>query len=95
MAREPGIGLTDKLYWRYVPESPLVGVRKDGGLVHCFCPVNTKTGRKYVSLCGRFEIEGRIGGQEIRRPSVGERCARCDSLEIERRDWKESGPATV
>ena len=60
---------------------------------HCLVRAPSRQYR-YVSLCGRAE-QYVIGGQECRRPPVHERCAICDGLEMKRRGWSESGPASA
>ena len=73
-------GLTEKLFWR-----------KARGEWHCFkklAPV-----RGYVSLCGRREISF-VQGQQIARPDAALRCSECDGVEMARRGWEGSGPAS-
>lgn len=72
------IGLTDKLYWRYV-----------GGW-RCFKKLH---GGGYISLCERVEISHSCG-QSCNRPPVTMRCGMCDGREAERRGKDESMPAS-
>jgi hypothetical protein len=72
--------VADKLYWR-----------RTRGEWHCFrklAPV-----RGFVSLCQRQEITF-VHGQQIARPEARLRCNVCDELEIARRGWGRSGPAS-
>jgi hypothetical protein len=73
-------GLTDKLYWR-----------KSRGEWHCFKKLGQVRG--YVSLCQRREISF-VLGQQIARPETGLRCSACDEVEMARRGWSGSGPAS-
>ncbi len=74
------LGLSDKLYWRKLATERW----------HCYKKVE---GGGFQSLCGPH-FTSRSHGQECRRPSVHRRCGRCDGLEMERRGWDESGPAS-
>ncbi len=78
-----GSGLTDKLYWRRV-----------GGCFHCLSRAKVRGIWMYVSLCGKRALL-RSGGQKSNRPPIGWRCSFCDSEEIVRRGWEESGPVTM
>jgi hypothetical protein len=73
-------GLTDKLYWR-----------KARGEWHCFKKLAQVRG--YVSLCQRREI-AIVLGQQIARPEAHLRCSLCDAVEMARRGWAGSGPAS-
>jgi hypothetical protein len=73
-------GLTDRLYWR-----------KARAEWHCFERLDQARG--YVSLCGRREITF-VHGRQIARPEARLRCNVCDELEIARRGWDRSGPAS-
>lgn len=79
MSMRQCIGLSDKLYWRLA-----------GGKSHCF---KKAKGGGFVSLCGNWE-RWRSGGQACRRPLPWKRCGACDGLEMARRGWAESGPAS-
>jgi hypothetical protein len=79
MEDTPG-AITDKLYWR-----------KARGQWHCFKKIAQVRG--YVSLCQRLEITS-LRGNEISRPEVALRCEVCDRLEMARRGWGRSGPAS-
>ncbi len=72
------IGLTDKLYWRFI-----------GGRSHCF--KRERCEKTWTSLCGRFEI-GRSYGGATNRPLAELRCPICDGREMERRGKAESLP---
>ena len=72
--------LTDKLYWR-----------KARGEWHCFEKLAQVRG--YISLCQRREITF-VHGQQIARPEADLRCNVCDGLEMARRGWDGSGPAS-
>jgi hypothetical protein len=73
-------GLTDKLF-----------SRKARCGWHCFKRLDQARG--YVSLCQRREI-AIVRGQKISRPEARLRCGLCDGLEITRRGWDGSGPAS-
>jgi hypothetical protein len=73
-------GLIEKLYWRNAR-----------GEWHCFTKLPQVRG--YVSLCQRREI-GFVRGQQIARPEAPLRCDVCDGLEMARRGWDGSGPAS-
>jgi hypothetical protein len=73
-------GLTEKLYWR-----------KAKGEWHCFKRLPEVRG--YISLCQRREI-ALVLGQQIARPQAPLRCEVCDGLEMVRRGWDGSGPAS-
>lgn len=75
-------GFRDKLYWRLA-----------GGLWHCFKKGTSAGPRAFYSLCGGESLL-RVGTQQVRRPRPELRCGRCDGLEMQRRGWEESGPAT-
>ena len=79
------IGFVDKLYWRRV--GPV------GHAYHCFSKVAGRKKIPFVSLCGRFDLI-RSGGQACSRPAPWNRCGICDGLEMKRRGWDESGPAS-
>lgn len=81
MSRDPCSGFKDKLYWR----------QSASYLWHCYKRLE---GGGYVSLCGRSTRE-RSGGQACNRPEPILRCGGCDSTEIQRRGWAESGPTLV
>jgi hypothetical protein len=72
-------GLTDKFYWR-----------KAKGEWHCFQKLAV---RGFISLCRHREINF-VHGQQIARPEVRLRCGFCDELEMVRRGWCASGPAS-
>jgi hypothetical protein len=74
-------GLTDKLYWRNAR-----------GQWHCFKKLPEVRG--YVSLCQSREI-ALVLGQQIARPEAPLRCGVCDGLEMARRGWGSSGPASL
>ena len=76
-------GFKDKLYWRD-PENV--------GRVHCF---KKSSEQRWVALCGFGYVLRKTDGQAIERPPVHERCGECDGLEMARRGWTESGPATI
>jgi len=82
-----GCGFSDKLYWRFIA---------GGGfhVWHCFKKLEGPGQPLWQSLCGLHEID-RTNGQAIMRPRTEMRCGRCDGLEMERRGWEESGPATT
>jgi hypothetical protein len=73
-------GLTDKLYWR-----------KTRGEWHCFQKLAI---RGFIALCQRREIAS-VHGQQIARPEADLRCSVCDQLEMKRRGWVGSGPAST
>jgi hypothetical protein len=73
-------GVTDKLYWR-----------KARGEWHCFKKLAQVRG--YVSLCQRREI-AIVLGQQIARPEANLRCSVCDGVEMARRGWEGSDPAS-
>jgi hypothetical protein len=73
-------GLTDKLYWC-----------KSRDEWHCFRKLPQVRG--YVSLCQRREI-ALVQGQQIARPEARLRCGLCDGVEMARRGWEGSGPAS-
>ena len=81
---DPLSGLKDKLYWRQ---------HKDRGPWHCFKRIQSDA-KEWQSLCGHYFKVGRIGGGECKRPNAWLRCGICDGLEMERRGWTESGPAS-
>ena len=72
-------GLTEKLYWR-----------RARGEWHCFKKLAL---RGFISLCQRREITF-VHGQQIARPEADLRCSVCDGLEMARRGWDGSGPAS-
>jgi hypothetical protein len=72
-------GLTEKLYWR-----------RARGEWHCFEKLAV---RGFISLCHRREITF-VQGQQIARPEAALRCSVCDGLEMARRGWDGSGPAS-
>jgi hypothetical protein len=72
-------GLTDKLYWR-----------KARGEWHCFRKLAV---RRFISLCQGREISF-VHGQQIARPEADRRCSVCDGVEMARRGWQGSGPAS-
>jgi hypothetical protein len=78
MEDTPG-ALTDKLCWR-----------RARGEWHCFEKV---TVRGFMSLCQRRETTF-VRGQQIARPEADMRCGVCDGLEMARRGWSGSGPAS-
>lgn len=76
-----------KLYWR--EERP--------GRWHCFMRLRgagVRAGYRWVSLCGDWELAGRVGGQGSVRPEPIMRCARCDNSEATARGADESLPPT-
>jgi hypothetical protein len=81
---KPLAGLRDKLYWR----------RLDGqDVYHCFKAegLGPRGGQTWISLCRRWRINS-SGGQECARPLSERRCARCDGLEMARREVDEGMP---
>lgn len=83
MKGKRGVGLTDKLYWRFTSD----------GYAHCFKKLDHRDGGGFISLCGRVEITN-SGGQQIARPEPIFRHGYCDNLEAERRG-KDDRPATA
>jgi len=73
-------GLTHKLYRR-----------KASSEWHCFQKLPEVRG--YISLCQRREI-ALVLGQQIARPEAPLRCEACDEIEMARRGWCGSGPAS-
>jgi hypothetical protein len=74
-------GLTDKLYWR-----------RARGEWHCFKKIAQVRG--FISLCHRQENTF-VHGRQIARPEARLRCEVCDGLEMARRGWEGSGPASL
>jgi hypothetical protein len=74
-------GLTDNLYWR-----------KARSEWHCFKKLAQVRG--FISLCHRQEITF-VHGRQIARPEARLRCEVCDGLEMARRGWGTSGPASL
>jgi hypothetical protein len=79
MEDTPGT-LPDRLYWR-----------KTRAEWHCFEKV---AARGFMSLCQRGEITF-VHGHQIARPEAELRCSVCDQLEMKRRGWQGSGPAST
>jgi hypothetical protein len=77
---ETSEGFAEKLYWRNAR-----------GQWHCFKKLPDVRG--YISLCQRREIT-LVLGQQIARPEADLRCKACDELEMARRGWCGSGPAS-
>jgi hypothetical protein len=74
------VGHPDKLYWR-----------KARGEWHCVKKLPHVRG--YISLCQGREISF-VQGQQIARPEADLRCSVCDGVEMVRRGWEGSGPAS-
>jgi len=80
-------GLRDKLYWRQP---------SDWSMYHCFKKSRSGKhghGTEFMALCDAHTMQ-RSGGQAIRRPPAHMRCGKCDTAEMKRRGWEESGPCT-